>query len=89
MTAADEPKSFRQERIEKLLTELKYEITRGMMEREIYETQSFEFFVPVSNAIPDGVVHCSFRTRPVHRLSVPHVGINAPPALRFASKDGG
>lgn len=58
---------YRRERIERLLKELEYEITRGMMDREIDETLGFEFYVPISHAIPDGVVYCSFRTRPVHR----------------------
>ena len=56
------------ERIERLLTELKYEVTRGMMEGEIDETIGFDFFVPVSKRIHDGVVRCQFRTRPVHRV---------------------
>lgn len=54
----------RQERIEKLLHELEYEITRGMMEREIDENLSFEFIVPISINIINGVVVCQFRTRP-------------------------
>jgi hypothetical protein len=62
--------NFREERITKLLHELRYEVTRGMMEREIDETLSFVFFVPISNQIPDGVVRCSFETRPVHKSSV-------------------
>lgn len=57
---------MRKERIERLLSELKYEITRGMMEREIDETIRFEFIVPISKMIPNGVVHCSFTTRPIH-----------------------
>ncbi len=59
--------NFRQERIEKLLHELRYEIERGMMQKEIDETISFRFYVPVSSAIPDGVVFCEFRTRPIPR----------------------
>lgn len=62
-----DPTNFRRERIEKLLHELRYEIERGMMEREIEETMGFRFYVPISNAIPDGVVFCEFRTRPVQR----------------------
>jgi hypothetical protein len=64
-------RDFRMGRIEKLLHELRYEIERGMMENEIDETIGYEFIVPISRAIPDGVVHCSFRTRPSHR----HVAI--------------
>lgn len=62
-----DPTNFRRERIEKLLHELRYEVERGMLERDIDETLSFQFYVPLSNAIPDGVVFCQFRTRPVHR----------------------
>lgn len=59
--------NFRRERIEKLLHELRYEVERGMLERDIDETIGFEWYVPISNAIPDGVVHCVFKTRPVPR----------------------
>lgn len=65
--------NFRQERIEKLLEELRYEIERGMIDREIEEEMSFRFYVPISSKIPDGVVFCEFRTRPVPRhMMHPH-----------------
>lgn len=57
--------TYRKERIDRLLHELKYEIMRGMMEREIDETIGFRFVVPVSSQIPGGVVACEFRTRPI------------------------
>lgn len=59
--------NFRQERIEKLLYELRYEVERGMLERDIGEEMNFHFYIPISNKIPDGVVFCEFRTRPVPR----------------------
>ncbi len=59
--------NFRRERIDKLLHELRYEVERGMMERDIDETLMFRFYVPISHAIPDGVVFCEFRTRPLPR----------------------
>ncbi len=62
-----DPKNFRQERIEKLLHELRYEVERGMMERDIGEEMGFRFYVPISSKISDGVVFCEFRTRPVPR----------------------
>lgn len=62
--------NFRMERIEKLLRELEYEVTRGMMEKDIDETLGFEFYVPISARIPDGVVRCSFRTRPIPRYEM-------------------
>ena len=55
---------LRKERIEKMLQELRYEIEVGMMQGDIDETLGFEFVVPVSKNIPNGVVWCSFRTRP-------------------------
>jgi hypothetical protein len=59
--------NFRRERIEKLLHELRYEVERGMLERDIDETLGFRFYVPFSKVIPDGVVFCEFRTRPIQR----------------------
>lgn len=65
-----DPTNFRRERIEKLLHELRYEVERGMLERDIDEEMEFRFYVPISNKIPDGVVFCEFRTRPVPRHAV-------------------
>lgn len=59
--------NYRKERIERLLDELQYEITRGMMEGEVEEQLVFTFFVPVSKILLEGVVWCEFRTRPIHR----------------------
>jgi hypothetical protein len=65
-----ETANIRQERIERPLSELRYEIERGMIEREIGEEMTFQFIVPLSSKIPDGVVWCRFQTRPVHRHDV-------------------
>lgn len=82
-----DPTSFRRERIEKLLHELRYEIERGMMEHEIDEELSFRFYVPVSRAIPKGVVACRFETRPVPAYMVdPRDGLQ--PRLRVVGKGG-
>ena len=62
-----ETTNIRRERIEKLLDQLRYEIERGMLEREIDETLTFRFYVPLCQAIRDGVVFCEFRTRPIPR----------------------
>lgn len=62
-----DPTNFRRERIEKLLHELRYEVERGMLEKDIDETMGFRFYVPLSSAIPDGVVFCEFRARPIPR----------------------
>lgn len=68
---SDDQTSFRMKRIERLLHELRYEIERGMMQREIDETINYTFFVPASIAIPKGVVRCVFQTRPMpHPLSM-------------------
>jgi hypothetical protein len=61
---------FRMERIEKLLAELRYEIERGMINREIEEEIGYQFYVPISSKIPDGVVFCEFRTRPIPHYQV-------------------
>lgn len=62
--------NVRQERIERLLHELEYEITCGMLEKEIGEEMNFRFYVPTSRKIPDGVVFCEFRTRPTFRYNM-------------------
>ncbi len=64
------PTNIRMERIEKLLNELSYEVERGMMEREVDEHLGFRFYVPISSKIPDGVVFCEFRTRPIPRYAM-------------------
>ena len=62
--------SYRKERIERLLEELRYEVERGMMDGEIDESLGFRFIVPVSKSIPSGVVACEFRTRPIPHYSL-------------------
>lgn len=62
--------NFRKERVEKLLYELQYEVTRGIMEGDLDEHMGFRFIIGVSKEIKDGVVACEFRTRPVPRYHV-------------------
>ena len=69
--------TYRQERIERLLNELRYEIEIGMIQREISEILTFKFFVPISQSIPNGVVLCKFETRPVNRYSA-NMDLNEP-----------
>jgi hypothetical protein len=64
------PDEYRWERIKRLLKELRYEVERGMMEQEIDEHLGYRFYVPRSNKIPDGVVFCEFRTRPIPRWNM-------------------
>ena len=59
--------NYRWERIKRLLKELRYELERGMMEREIDEHLMYRFYIPFSSNIQDGAVFCEFRTRPVTR----------------------
>ena len=77
--------NFRMERIEKLLHELRYEVERGMMEREIDETISYQFYVPISHVIPNGVVHVAFSTRPISRHMMDPG--NLQPRLKLVKKD--
>lgn len=60
----------RLKRIRAILSELEYEVIRGMMEGEIDESMGFRFCVPVSKQIRDGVVQCEFRTRPMPRYAM-------------------
>ena len=62
--------NYRMERIDRLLHELRYEVERGMLEREVDEHLGFKFIVPVSQKIPNGVVICEFRTRPMPQYAV-------------------
>ena len=63
-------KSYRWQRIERLFEELRYEITRGMMEGEIEESLGYRFIIGVSKTYPTrGVVDCEFRARPVENMA--------------------
>jgi hypothetical protein len=73
--------NFRMERINKLLVELQYEVQRGFMEKEINERLGYTFIVPVSREITNGVVHCRFETRPVHRDSIAGQNFTLTPRL--------
>jgi hypothetical protein len=59
--------AYRQERIERLLHELRHEIERGVINREIPEHMAFRFMVPVSVRGPSYVVACKFELRSVER----------------------
>ena len=83
----NDPTNFRQERIEKLLHELRYEIERGMEQNEIDETMCYRFYVPISRAIPDGVVFCEFRTRPIQRYMMNPAEVYETPRLKLVKSD--
>ena len=75
--------SYRMERIERLLNELRYEVEIGMIKGEIEdETMCFAFYVPISKQIPKGVVQCEFRTRPIPFINMP-VGSGLVPKLEI------
>ena len=48
---------------------------------------SFRFYVPISRAIPEGVVFCEFRTRPIHRHMMNASYLQ--PRLRIVKNEGG
>jgi hypothetical protein len=79
----NETTNIRRERIEKLLHQLRYEIERGMLEREIGEEMTFRFVVPLSQKIPDGVVFCQFSTRPCFRHDALGYEVDLEPRLRL------
>lgn len=80
---------MRKERIERLLYELQYEVTRGIMEREIEEDLTFRFMIPTSRAIPGGFVGAEFRTRPYTAYDGFTFGLREAPKLRLVGgKDG-
>jgi len=78
---SDNP-NIRQERIERLLRDLQYEITRGMMDGEIDEHLTFQFAVPTSKAIKNGAVWCRFETRPMPLTHLPWNGMEFEPRLK-------
>ncbi len=78
---------MRMERIERLLRELEYEVTRGIMEREIDEEIGFRFVVPISQKIPGGIVGCEFRTRPGQTYEAVYYGIHKAPKLKLVVGD--
>ena len=84
-----DPTNFRQERIAKLLHELRSEVERGILEHDIDETLTFRFYVPLSHAIPDGVVFCEFHTRPMPRCAMPRYAMQPgdQPHLRIVKSD--
>ena len=76
-------KEFRMERINKLLQELRHEVERGFMEAEIEERIGFQFIVPVSRELTNGIVMCRFETRPMHKDSVMGHQLSPEPRLKL------
>lgn len=77
---------MRKERIERLLRELEYELTRGVMESEIEEEMHWQHVLPWSRAIPNGVIAMEFRMRPVTQYSLPLSFGQQPPRLKLVGE---
>jgi hypothetical protein len=61
----EEKPNYRMQRVERLLEELKYEVTRGMLEGDLPdETMGFRFYVPISKAIYEALCSASFAHAP-------------------------
>lgn len=75
------------ERIEKLLKELEIEVTIGMLHKGVDENLRFQFIVPVSKSIKNGVVLCQFSARPIHRDSSIGQSIIDAPRLRVVDSN--
>lgn len=69
--------NIRRERIERLLRELEYEVTRGVMEREIEPRMGFSKILPGG---PTGYVSMFFEVRPSD--GSPMLGLDQMPRLR-------
>lgn len=74
---------MRRERIERLLRELEYEITRGVMEREIEPEMGWSKIMPGG---PTGEVVAEFRVRPLAPGQW-HMNDHRPPRLRVVGDD--
>lgn len=73
----------RMERIERLLHDLDYEITRGVMEGDLdSETLNWIRHGPPSRELRGGFVLIEFRTRPIHYSSMLGASIGAEPGLK-------
>jgi len=69
--------NIRRERIERLLRELEYEVTRGVMDREIEPQMGWSKIMPGG---PTGEVVAEFRVRPLARGQW-HMDDRSPPRL--------
>lgn len=85
--ANDAAISMRKERIFRLLRELEYELTRGVMENEIEEEMTWQYILPLCRSIPGGIVAMEFRMRPLSRHSVPMTFGMSPPKLRIVGEN--
>lgn len=75
--------NIRRERIERLLRELEYEVTRGVMEREIDPEMGWSRIMPGG---PTGQVVAEFRVRPLAKGQWEFED-RRPPRLRVVSRD--
>lgn len=80
--------SPRKERIERMLKELRYEIERGIMENEIEEELHYNFAIPISRKITDGVVFFELRMLPMKRINALCQHIYNEPRIRLVKDEG-
>jgi hypothetical protein len=76
---------YRKERIERLIHELEYELTRGVMDHEIEESLHWRYIIPVSRKIPNGVVVVQMQMWPATRDTVLPSG-HTGPRLKLVEK---
>jgi hypothetical protein len=63
--------SYRKERIERLVEELRYELTRGIVDREIPEALVYTFVIPMSQTYPrKGCVAFRMELFPVENIGL-------------------
>lgn len=82
-----DPAQYRKKRIERLLEELRYEVTRGMMENEIEEEIGFQFVVPLSRRYRRGVVFCEFVTQPLEHFGMAPTPPDHGPHLKLVPRE--
>jgi hypothetical protein len=75
------PMNIRQERIERLIADLTYEIQRGIMEKDIEEHLQYDH-VEIPSREADAFIHIQIRVKPVKREILAYRG-NPPPGLRI------
>jgi hypothetical protein len=79
--------NYRKERIERLLKELEYKITLGIMQHEIEEEIAFRFYVPRPSATPLKYVVAEFRTRPASSYETSFYQDTPVPVLRVVGEE--
>lgn len=79
--------TMRKERINRLLSELEYELVRGLSAHEIEEEMHWRQIFPICRSIPNGVVTMEFTMRPRQHWDTIAWGEPAKPRLRLVGED--